>query len=357
MSQARLMQRALVTRPTEVVDGAVGRRDQAVDLLPRLPADVADPDLVGTRSEREAERVAQPVGDDATRVRIGARRERVAGQRRRRSAGSIRMIDPSRPTGSRIVRRSWARNEPPSAVGGVSAAPVGVRRVTARVAELAVVGRVAARAVARADVEHSVRTEAHVLHRVSRRARLAPVRDEHLLGAPDVAGGGESRHAPASRAAPVGRGAAGVERLARLTVGRRGATNRHVVDVADVHVRRSRGSSGAASGRSCRRRRSCRPPSAGRRTPTASGRRASRRRRIMPDFSATKTWPSGENTMCRRQFESGEHHRVGESGRNARGVRVWKRFGPGQADGHQRTLASAVTIQRLPAIRCLRPIR
>src|SRR5262245_5380130 len=38
-------------------------------------------------------------------------------------AGSIRRIAPSRPVGSALLRRSWLRRAPPSAVGGVRAAP------------------------------------------------------------------------------------------------------------------------------------------------------------------------------------------------------------------------------------------
>ena len=38
-------------------------------------------------------------------------------------AGSTRRIAPSRLTGSPVVRMSWLRSAPPSAVGGVSVAP------------------------------------------------------------------------------------------------------------------------------------------------------------------------------------------------------------------------------------------
>src|ERR671910_473572 len=38
-------------------------------------------------------------------------------------AGSTRMTAPSRVTGSPAVRRSWLRSAPPSAVGGLGAAP------------------------------------------------------------------------------------------------------------------------------------------------------------------------------------------------------------------------------------------
>ena len=54
-------------------------RGQPVDLLGRAPADVADPELVGAGPDREPERVAQPVGDDPTRVRLVARRRGLSG--------------------------------------------------------------------------------------------------------------------------------------------------------------------------------------------------------------------------------------------------------------------------------------
>ena len=38
-------------------------------------------------------------------------------------AGSTRRIEPSKPTGSPLVRRSWVRSAPPSAVGGVRVVP------------------------------------------------------------------------------------------------------------------------------------------------------------------------------------------------------------------------------------------
>src|SRR4051794_41824068 len=65
---------ALVARPAEVADGR--RVREAVDLLPRVPADVTHPQLAGARPEREAVRVAEAVGDDAPAVcgRGGGRR-------------------------------------------------------------------------------------------------------------------------------------------------------------------------------------------------------------------------------------------------------------------------------------------
>ena len=93
---------------------------------------------------------------------VGAERERVVRHRRRRCRDRARSTVPSSVAGSPVVRRSWLRSAPPSAVGGVSAAADTAGRVAARVervAVLAVVGEVEARAVAAADVERTVGAE------------------------------------------------------------------------------------------------------------------------------------------------------------------------------------------------------
>ena len=84
---ARLVRLTLVAGPSEVVDGAVGGVRQDVDLLARPPADIADPDLVRSRPERVAERVAQAFGDDATRNSRPHSRPAGCPARRRRSRG------------------------------------------------------------------------------------------------------------------------------------------------------------------------------------------------------------------------------------------------------------------------------
>src|SRR5207253_7757613 len=61
---ARLPANTLVARPAEVLDGRVARVADLLDLLPRAPADVADPELRRAGPERDPERVAQPVRDD-----------------------------------------------------------------------------------------------------------------------------------------------------------------------------------------------------------------------------------------------------------------------------------------------------
>ena len=106
---------ALVARPAEVLDDRVGRVDDPVDLLPVVPADVADPELARPGPEREAERVAQAVGDDPARVRVGAAGERVAG-RPAPVAGSTRMIEPSRR--GRIAGRAQVLAAQRAALGG-----------------------------------------------------------------------------------------------------------------------------------------------------------------------------------------------------------------------------------------------
>src|SRR4028119_1474329 len=67
--------------PAEVLDDSVSRVGYAVYLLPLGPADVAEPNFVGARPHREAEGVAQPVGDDAPLVGTVAAVERVVRQR------------------------------------------------------------------------------------------------------------------------------------------------------------------------------------------------------------------------------------------------------------------------------------
>jgi hypothetical protein len=59
-----------------------------VDLLPRRPTDVADPEFRRPGAEREAERVAQAGGDDPARVRVGTRRRGRSGGRRSSGSGT-----------------------------------------------------------------------------------------------------------------------------------------------------------------------------------------------------------------------------------------------------------------------------
>src|SRR5262249_51164204 len=66
----RLLREALVAGPAEVLDDRVARVADAVDLFPRVPADVTDPELARSGTRRDAERVAQAVRDDAARGRV-----------------------------------------------------------------------------------------------------------------------------------------------------------------------------------------------------------------------------------------------------------------------------------------------
>src|SRR5919112_714030 len=75
----RLLASPLVARPAEVLHVGVGGVGDPVYLLPLGPADVAEPNLFGARTDREAEGVAQPVGDDAPGVGAIAVVERVVG--------------------------------------------------------------------------------------------------------------------------------------------------------------------------------------------------------------------------------------------------------------------------------------
>ena len=143
---------ALVAGPPEV-GGLGGGRDEPVDLLPVVPTDVADPQLVG----------AGPVGERKGLRRPWATMRRALGSddvasgfvgRPAPVAGSTRMTEPSSRTGSPLVRRSWLRSAPPSAVGG-EGGPGAARRVPARVQRVAVlapVDEVEARTVTGAGV-------------------------------------------------------------------------------------------------------------------------------------------------------------------------------------------------------------
>ena len=100
-------------------------------------------------------------------------------------AGSTRTIEPLSPTGSPEVRRSWLRKR--AAFGGRrsegrSDATGRIAARIQRVSVLSVVGEVEARTVAGARVERAVGTELDRPDRVAR-ILLAPVLDQHLLGA------------------------------------------------------------------------------------------------------------------------------------------------------------------------------
>src|SRR5439155_3970877 len=177
---------ALVAGPAEVLDGV--RREhvvEAVDLLPRVPPDVADPELARAGPQRHAEWVAKAVGDDALgagNAAVGERIVRHRGARRRIDAqdGAVeadRLTDAAqalRPQRAAFRRRRRLRATDPA------------RRIAARVHEripgLAVVDEREARAVATAHVEGAVGAEEERPDRVAGKL-LAPVLQEHVLAA------------------------------------------------------------------------------------------------------------------------------------------------------------------------------
>src|SRR5207247_5433148 len=77
----------LVARPTEVLDRYVGGAHESIDLFPRVPANVANPQLIRAGPNREPERVAKAVRPDTLGVRVPG--PRVAGR-----GGSGRRPDP-----------------------------------------------------------------------------------------------------------------------------------------------------------------------------------------------------------------------------------------------------------------------
>ena len=135
-------------------------------------------------------------------------------------SGFSRRIAPSRPVESTVVRRSWLRREPPSAVGGVSARARAARWIAARVDRASVlppIGEREAGAVPSGDVERSVGAESERTYRVAREL-LAPVVDQHLLGAGhEVAVGSQLREPTADDTARAGRVRAGVSERWRAT--------------------------------------------------------------------------------------------------------------------------------------------
>jgi hypothetical protein len=159
------------------------RVEEAVDLLPIVPADVADPYLVRSRPEDEAERVSHPVGNDPARVRARARCEGVA-----RSSGACSRIDAQERAAQehgfaggpadalRAQRTSLGRRRSlrPADTGRRVTARVQRRRRACMAACLPIVDEIEAGPVAAGHVEVAVRPEAEVTDRVAREL-LAPL--------------------------------------------------------------------------------------------------------------------------------------------------------------------------------------
>ena len=171
--------RPLVTRPTEVLDNAVVDIRDPVHLFVDRPADIADPQLLRSGSEREPERVAQTSGDDPALVGVVTRTQRIAGHRCPgvRVESQYRAAQPGRITGSAQILRAER------------AALIG--RVAARVSPLSVVDDLMVRAFARAEVQRAVRAEPQRAHRMAREL-LAPVVDQYVLGCRRVPGRGQA---------------------------------------------------------------------------------------------------------------------------------------------------------------------
>ena len=179
----RLRVDALVARPAEVVGDTVVDGTEVIDLFPGVIPDVADPDVVRPRPDREPERIPQPVRDDSPCVGVGALCKGVVGE-----AGASARVDPDdRPVERRRVARRphilapqctplcGRRRERCADPSGRVAARV------SRVAVLAPIGEVEARTLAPARVERPVGAEEERTDRVAR-VLLAPVVDEHLFG-------------------------------------------------------------------------------------------------------------------------------------------------------------------------------
>ena len=264
-----------------------------------VPADVADPELVGSGADGDAERIAEPVARRCGRRRATETRSADCRGARRRSAG--RRAGSCRRR-SRIRSRSGrgpasaARRPRRSAASGCRPRRRADRRTGfTGEADLAVVDAGEARAVAAAHVERAVGAERQRADRVAREL-LAPVLDEDVLAARhDVAGGGETREASADDAAGgvrAGRVRAPVEGRARRAPARRRLRRAPRPACRGRRRTASPGSRGAAPGRAVRGPRSCGRWFADRRRSSVSARRGSSNTLMMPLFSATKTRPS-----------------------------------------------------------------
>ena len=189
--------RALVTGPAEVLDRRCRTR-KAIDLLPGVPAHVADVDVVRAGPDREAVRVAQAVGHDPARVRVRAGRVRVVGHR----GAGVRVHANDRAVQGLGIRRGARVLAAQGAAlrgGRADGAPGGITAGVDGIALLAVVGELEAGAVAGARIERAVGSEREGADRVAR-ILLAPVLDQHLLRA-----AGQLREPAAHHAAvPVG---------------------------------------------------------------------------------------------------------------------------------------------------------
>ena len=200
---ARLAAVPLVARPPEVFDRDVSGAQDPIDLFPGVPADIGDPDLGGAGPDREPERVAQSVCHDPLGVRVAG--VRIAGRRGSRD----RVETEDRPVQRRGIGRRLVvlAAERPAFRGGRRLRPPDATRWIStrilRVPRLAIVHVIEGCRVAGGGVQHSVRAESQRADRVAGEL-LAPIVDQHLLGARRVAVGLEPGQT-AARHAPIGR--------------------------------------------------------------------------------------------------------------------------------------------------------
>ncbi len=235
----------------------------AIDLLPNPRADVADPDVVRSGLDREAEGIAEAEADDPTLVGVGRGEEGIA--RHGLAGHGVHAKDGA-------VKKTRLARRPPRALAAQRAAlgrglaergadwrrgiSAGIRGRVVRpglsryrngTAELSPVPAAEARPFTGADVELPVGAEGERAGRVAAEL-LAPAFEQHLLG-PRGLGRQKARELArddaAVRAGPrsVGRGGTGIGRSAddaplRHRSSRQGVAGIEDVDVAAPLVRR-----------------------------------------------------------------------------------------------------------------------
>ena len=107
------MPNPFVAGPAEILH-RLGRVD-AVDLFPRVVADVADPDLGRPGPRRDAKRISKSVRDDSPGIRVGIARERIV-----RQSGARGRIDSDHGSveADRVAGRSEVLRAQGAAFGG-----------------------------------------------------------------------------------------------------------------------------------------------------------------------------------------------------------------------------------------------
>ena len=168
-----------VAGPSEVPHGRDGRVVDAIDLFPRIPADVADKQLPRAGPEGKPERIAETVRDDAARVDVRARGQRIVGRARAR----IRIDADDRAVQVHRIRErpQILTSKRPSLRGGRrQVRSSGRRRVAKRIAELAVVDVVETGALAAAHIQVPIDAKRDRADRVAWEL-VCPVFDQYQL--------------------------------------------------------------------------------------------------------------------------------------------------------------------------------